>query len=79
MRARAGGDRERLRAREGASLLQPMGAVPESLAAELRQALGLERAVETGTYRGGGAREIVDRYGQALSAAGYPPMTLARV
>jgi hypothetical protein len=33
-----------------------VGNVPIELAAELRARLGLERAVETGTYRGGGAR-----------------------
>ena len=33
-----------------------MGGVPTELAAELRAELDLERAIETGTYRGGSAR-----------------------
>jgi hypothetical protein len=37
-----------------------VGNVPIELAAELRSRLGLERAVETGTYRGGGARLLAE-------------------
>jgi hypothetical protein len=37
-----------------------VGNVPIELAAELRPRLGLERAVETGTYRGGGARRLAE-------------------
>jgi predicted O-methyltransferase YrrM len=35
-----------------------MGGVPDKLGVALRDALGLTRAVETGTYRGGGTRQL---------------------
>ncbi len=35
-----------------------MGALPQELAAGLRDRLGLTRAIETGTYRGGGTRRL---------------------
>lgn len=35
-----------------------MGALPEQLAADLRDRLGLRRAIETGTYGGGGTRTL---------------------
>ncbi len=40
------------------SRLAPMGSIPEVLIRELRAQLDLRRAVETGTYRGGGARVL---------------------
>jgi hypothetical protein len=39
-----------------------MGGVPRGLAVELRDALGLVRAVETGTYRGGTTRELAEMF-----------------
>jgi hypothetical protein len=63
-----------------------VGSLPYKLAADLRDRLGLERAVETGTFQGGGARalaamfssvvtiELSDRYFERASAelAGVP-------
>lgn len=58
-----------------------IGTLPYQLAAELRDRLELERAVETGTFQGGGARELAkmfpsvvtvelsDRYFETASAA----------
>ena len=57
-----------------------IGSLPHKLAADLRDRLGLERAVETGTFQGGGARalaamfptvltiELSDRYFELASA-----------
>jgi hypothetical protein len=39
-----------------------MGGVPLGLAADLRDALGLVRAVETGTYRGGTTRQLAEMF-----------------
>src|SRR5690349_15189258 len=39
-----------------------MGGVPQQLAIELRDALDLVRAVETGTYRGGTTRDLADMF-----------------
>ena len=39
-----------------------MGAMPRDLAIRLRDELGLERAIETGTYQGGGARELAELF-----------------
>jgi hypothetical protein len=39
-----------------------MGGVPDLLGLALRDELGLTRAVETGTYRGGGTRRLADLF-----------------
>jgi hypothetical protein len=44
-----------------------VGAVPQELAAELKTVLGLRRAVETGTYRGGGARALAGIFDQVVT------------
>lgn len=66
--------------RGGRWYLHAIGSLPYKLAADLRDRLGLERAVETGTYKGGGARalaamfasvvtiELSDRYFELASA-----------
>lgn len=44
-----------------------MGAVPGELAAELNAILGLRRAVETGTYRGGSARALAGIFDEVVT------------
>lgn len=44
-----------------------MGGLSASLAQELRDALGLRRAIETGTLHGGGARLIAEIFPEAVS------------
>jgi hypothetical protein len=44
-----------------------MGGVPGDLAVELRDALGLVRAVETGTYRGGTTRELAEMFNEVVT------------
>jgi hypothetical protein len=44
-----------------------MGGVPGGLAVELRDALGLVRAVETGTYRGGTTRELAEMFPEVVT------------
>jgi hypothetical protein len=44
-----------------------MGSVPLDLADDLRRALGLERAVETGTYRGDGTRALAGIFSEVVS------------
>lgn len=44
-----------------------MRPVPGKLAAELRDALGLRRAVETGTFRGDGARTLATLFGEVVT------------
>jgi hypothetical protein len=44
-----------------------MGGVPGGLAGELRDALGLVRAVETGTYHGGTTRELAQLFGDVVT------------
>jgi hypothetical protein len=65
---------------EGRWYRHAIGSLPYKLAADLRDRLGLERAVETGTFQGGGARalaamfptvltiELSDRYFELASA-----------
>jgi hypothetical protein len=44
-----------------------VGGVPTELARELRKALGLVRAVETGTYRGGGTRALAALFPEVVT------------
>jgi len=44
-----------------------MGNVPIDLAAELRPLLNLERAVETGTYQGNGARRLAEVFPSVIT------------
>jgi hypothetical protein len=44
-----------------------VGSVPVSLAVELQRALGLRRAVETGTYLGDGARRLADIFPRVVT------------
>src|SRR5213594_1151332 len=44
-----------------------MGSVPRGLAGELKETLGLRRAVETGTYRGGSARLLAEIFDDVVT------------
>jgi hypothetical protein len=44
-----------------------MGSVPGGLAGELKETLGLRRAVETGTYRGGSARLLAEIFDDVVT------------
>ncbi|MEA2467123.1 MAG: hypothetical protein QOJ57_1249 [Thermoleophilaceae bacterium] len=44
-----------------------MGALPQALAQQLRDELGLRRAIETGTFRGGGARLLGTMFPEVVS------------
>jgi hypothetical protein len=44
-----------------------VGALPQQLAADLRDRLGLTRAIETGTYRGGGTRRLASIFPRVIT------------
>jgi hypothetical protein len=56
-----------------------MGGVPSSLAVGLRDALGLVRAVETGTYRGGTTRELASMFRSVVTVELSPEIHAAAV
>lgn len=51
-----------------------MGTVTGTLAAELRDTLGLTRGVETGTYTGGGTRTLAETFDSVVSIELSPEM-----
>ena len=51
-----------------------MGGVPDQLGVALRDALGLTRAVETGTYRGGGARSLAHMFDSVVTVELSPEL-----
>jgi hypothetical protein len=56
-----------------------MGGVPSRLAVELRDELGLVRAVETGTYRGGTTRELAAMFPAVVTVELSPEIHAAAV
>ena len=44
-----------------------MGSFPADLVTDLRQQLGLARAIETGTFQGGGARQLAELFSAVLT------------
>jgi predicted O-methyltransferase YrrM len=44
-----------------------VGALPQQFAAGLRDRLGLTRAIETGTYRGGGTRRLASIFPRVIT------------
>jgi hypothetical protein len=51
-----------------------VGAVPQSLAAGLRERLGLVRAIETGTYRGFSARRLAAAFPEVTTIEASPEL-----
>ncbi len=54
-----------------------MGALPQQLAAGLRDRLGLKRAIETGTYRGAGARRLARIFPRVITIEISPELARA--
>lgn len=59
---------------EAAVSSDPMASIDEDLVAGLRRALGLRRAVETGTHLGAGARRLATAFDEVITIELSPPL-----